>query len=459
MDITTVEIEKLCRTSVDDLKNVLGSASYPFTMVEDVGLQKALLSTENTVGLKIEMDDGKGKENVVAIEYMDENIDVVLPDGSVSSSCAPTEKLTRKYADVVLEHNLAIKPIMIDEADLKEMCMGKDEMLSIMLLNALNKSNIAFEQRLAALMAAGYGAFYGGIPATGTYKDISFLRINEDGQKYSDTDGSIVLKRDFKKIGYKSRPIMVGDSENMDYFNNMLDYSCCNSAGVDVGRLNPHFSYWMSNHVPSVLGGADRVMVWNPGSVQLLTRNNFAGDFAFNFDGTQMRGTLVSPYNGLTYDLEMTYHKCVDDGEGGFKPNNHWGIALNLKYDIWFNPATFAAGTDKEDINGVFPYNITSFSAYNEVNYRYSFTDDLSQVNPSQLTIVAAGEGTAEVLNDSTGADLSASCTYTSSAAGVFTVVANTGVITGVAAGTATLKIVLPNGTEKYYTVVVTAAP
>jgi hypothetical protein len=87
-----------------------------------------------------------------------------------------------------------------------------------------------------------------------------------------------------------------------------------------------------------------------PGSVQLITRNDYVGPYAKEND-VFSHGTVTDPFTGITWDIKWHYNDCDDT----------YSMIIGVWYKQYFLPSDiFESGDDLFGVNGILHYRAMS---------------------------------------------------------------------------------------------------
>lgn len=197
--------------------------------------------------------------------------------------------------------------------------------------------------------------------ATNTYGG-SIININENGQLYILDNGIVQMLTDLEINQFCGVPCIVGSGIYQNYMN------ARNMSGQQAGGMNmgsgqlPNFFY---DKDTASIWGANSIGVFAPGSVKLITYDQFVGPYA----GTKGLSTFTHfnlPINefgcaedclaGLGFDLQLRYNDCA---EGGYQRG--WQGIISKKFALWTQPDNaYAAGDPLAGTNGTLKYFVSN---------------------------------------------------------------------------------------------------
>ena len=156
-------------------------------------------------------------------------------------------------------------------------------------------------------------------------------------------------------------PILLGKG-NISNYMRAQSFACCNDLGIDLSQSQSAlttgpFRFYLDHEVGTAVGGANQGIFFSPGSMQLITFNEYEGSFNQEINGTVF-GTMPDPLiPGLTYDIRIFGRDCVTEtnGEG-------WDVKISLIYDVFTMPEDIYETGDRLKtaggaVNGIFQAN------------------------------------------------------------------------------------------------------
>lgn len=346
-----------CPAILVGIEAILGD-SAPVNNVTPLGIQ-ALLDPENTTGTNITQLSGNENGHIKAVRVM-RHQRALKSDITDAKTCTPGTE--RPYLEDVYEVNYAKQHVIkVKESTVRRLCDAYSQYISIPLASRTTDGRAlaavgvmreivevlmldmdvfrqAINDDFIAATAANIGAWVGGDATK------SFNVFNANGD--FDRRGMGALKQELKKTGIKGRPIIVGGG-NIDKYFEDVQYGCCNAGGFDFGMKDPKApsKLYFDNEIGTALGGENNFLAFMPKTIQLLTFNEYVGEFAREHDGVQ-RGTFPDPeLPGVRYDMRIVPNRCDED----------YDIFLNFYYDFYYAPLElYAEGDRLEGVNGIF---------------------------------------------------------------------------------------------------------
>lgn len=336
----------LCEAIQTSLIGLLGNNS-PELKRTQVGYLQAVVSPQNTAGVTmVPVDPGNGKFKQVRITYIQRGCsdDVVLTcaDGSCDAEVfkSPLETL------VEVTDCISTKWMGFNESDMRKLCEPDGTYRARVMNSQIDVLMVELDKALIALQNANFGNFPPtNLPAAyDSCKDVILLNTCENGISYA---GEAEIIEDFKLLDTTSRPILIGAGRLSRYVT-MAKVGCCNDTGINTSQAGA-FDFFHDRYVEGIIG-ANGFIGLVPGYVQLLTWNQFVGDYRKEND-TFSHGTITDPLTGITLDQEWIYDPCTYQYKHRFK----------LHYELHFIPVdSFAACDELEGVNFTLCYTATA---------------------------------------------------------------------------------------------------
>jgi hypothetical protein len=166
--------------------------------------------------------------------------------------------------------------------------------------------------------------------------------------------GYQLFKRQLFTNRITTPPIIVG-AGNFYSFNQSMGWGCCNDGGTDWSQVAAQSGYYyFPDHFTDTIIGANQLVVYAPGSLNLVTFNANVGPYAGSTP-TGEKFILADPLvDGLAYDVTVRY---VDCNTSGGTYDGSWVIDMGLTYGLYVIPSdAYAAGDILAGNNGVLRY-------------------------------------------------------------------------------------------------------
>jgi hypothetical protein len=265
-----------------------------------------------------------------------------------------------KYEPVSFGKQLKSEKFKISDAFLRCVREGKDIYKEKVFLEKLRK----YLDKLGKEVATGFmqGNYVGNFAKGGgnTCKDLPLFVSAGNTVNYT---GEAVIEEDMLQAETGGiMPVLIGGTKVSQYAKMREFVVANNTLGIDIAlrndmmaQMGSELMFYRDTTIGNVTyqGGTnpDRAIAIIPGAVKLVTMALNEGDFAYESQ-TQMRGTYVDPFYGLTHDVWMNIHECADNG---VDVTMQFGII----WDIVGYPDCWAEDDDFAGVKDVYCYNIT----------------------------------------------------------------------------------------------------
>jgi hypothetical protein len=333
---------------------------------EPIGFVQSLLDpTNRTTAIQVDSGNGHSKQVRVANKQR-----VLASEISDTKSCdSGTEK--PRFEDVVEVNMTRQHAIHVKEATVRRLCDAYSQLVQVAggerNVNSMIASGTASQamqplaimreiyeeialdmssfvkvvnQDLLTSLTTKVGVWKGGA----TSKNFSVLTTATGAPVFA---GFNQMRQEIAKTGFSGVPIVVGGG-NMDLAVSPLEVGCCNESGIDFGQMktNRGFKFYRDYDLEGAgaFNTANQFAAFMPGTLQLLTYNEYKGNFGKI--GTMERGLIALPsLPGIMADMRFLPNEC---GE-------YYDLFVNLNFDLYASPTTlFATGDSLEGVNGVF---------------------------------------------------------------------------------------------------------
>lgn len=198
------------------------------------------------------------------------------------------------------------------------------------------------------------------------------INIDREGDKLILDNGIIDMLRDIQENEICGNPCLVGGGLFSAY-NMAQAIACCNSAGMDLGRLGlPTFFF---DKDTQNIWGPNSVGMFAPGSVKLIERLKYRRSFAGGQKGNSWFFTAplpiaefgcADPCQSMEFDVQLKYHDCPTTVDVAGVPTEiprGWQVIVSKNYALWVQPTNaYAAGDELEGTNGTLKYFISNNS-------------------------------------------------------------------------------------------------
>lgn len=302
---------------------------------EPNGFLDMLVSPENTAGFEqIPTQDASGHVHNVRL------ITVPQLDPTVAITAEPDLCTTTREKDPVVKvidtfNQRYSEDYSISDADYRKFC--SDFQYRAKLMEAmLNQLNASLNRALVADMNTKFGQFYN---SASTQQTVYILKADDS----SNPAGMSRALNEYRKLGCPRKPLLVGGG-NIDIYTINNEIGCCNDQGMQTNLANGQFFYYR-DWTTDTLWGSNEFGLFVPGSVQLVTRNQFLGDLAIDGDILH-QGVITDPRTGLLYDFKMVYNYC-----GGARSSG-WRMYVGIDWALEVIPDLYTTGDPRKGCNG-----------------------------------------------------------------------------------------------------------
>lgn len=241
--------------------------------------------------------------------------------------------------------------------------------------NILAAANAVMGSMNRALVTSAATEF--GVNAqTGAYGG-STININENGASLILTNGVTQLLTELEINQICGTPCIVGNG----VWHNFMNARGYGQLGLNAGGLNqaagalPTFFY---DRDTTSIWGANAIGVYAPGSVKLLTYDQFVGPAYAGLKGgsyftnftlpTEEFGCTDDCLGALSFDLQLRYLDCATDGMA-----RGWQAIVSKKFALWVQPDNaYASGDPLFGTNGTLKYWIDNSTYTGDSYARYA---------------------------------------------------------------------------------------
>lgn len=325
----------------------------PLGVRSRTGMINALLSAENRAGFSnISYQPEPGKNAVsVWMDFWQRDDGSNISETELEDYCSTEPAVTKKRAIYTISDHI-YDGFDVSLAEMRAFCeQDVSDNVTNGILSKLNSLVNRIEYNLNVQARLGAGKYVDG----SIYKDFRFLSTNSDYVTFP-ANGESALLGEFWEMGSlmgNQTPIVVGGRKLEDYAK-VLGQSCCNAQGVDysISSFGDTYKY-ASQRINSAFSGTganDPFIAFLPGAMHLAEAPRNAGpDNVYEELGSNglpsiVRGTLVDPMTGLTFDLSITRVEC---------PDIKWHVKISKMYGLWIYPLAFGTSDPLAEVNFV----------------------------------------------------------------------------------------------------------
>ena len=297
-----------CPTIQTDI-NAFGCDKSVMLKLNETGLVQFVVSPVNTGNtLKQLISPGAGKLKSVELVYTPrikaDDVATVI----TRESCVASTPHGNRSATYTLDPNVGVQiERRIHMSDLNTICKDNESYISEMLLQmmdaAIRKMDVTTASQ-AVLLAGTFGQGETGV--SGNVKTVKTQRA--DGGLNPDFISQIDYAAE--NAGYCFKPFVLGWDEIYRSYRK-LAASCCADSGINVAELAQSVgldgSFIADRNVHTSLGVAADFLTIDPGAVQLLTFNQFAGYGNMMEEATFVQKTITHPQTGIVFDYQAKF--------------------------------------------------------------------------------------------------------------------------------------------------------
>lgn len=323
--------EGLCEKVQQDLNATAGDA--PSLKRTQLGYLEALESPQNTAGTtKVATDPGTGKKKTVRLTYIKRAGDESSIVTSKITDCSTTVEPAPFEEDVEITSYIGTPGIKFDRAQMRKLCQPDSAYMTEQVNAQIDLLMRVLNKKLLVAQEAQFGTFMGG----DTYKAVALLKGNNGSANFR---GEAEMLEYFADLDVMGRPIVVG-AGNLALYMRQTGIGTGNQDGQNIGQ-GGQMDFFRDRFVEPIMG-ANAFIGLVPGMVQLLTWNEYVGDFAAD-SPTFSHGTIVDPKTGIQIDQRWHFNDCDDT----------FSLNLGLYYKLHTIPNdAFAAEDDLYGYNG-----------------------------------------------------------------------------------------------------------
>lgn len=323
--------EGLCEKVQESLNNT--NTDKPSLHRTQTGYLDAVQSGLNTAGVsKVPIDPGTGKKKTVRLTYIKRHADESELITTKKTDCSTEVEPAPFEEDVEISTYLGTPGIKFDRAQMRKLCAPDSSYMQEQISAHLNSYMVGLNKKLLALQALNFGNFLGG----DTFKSVVLLKGNNGAPNYK---GESDIMEHFADLDWSGKPIVIG-AGNLAQYVRQVGIGCCNTDGLNLAQAG-NLSYFRDRFVEGIMG-PNAFVGLVPGMVQLLTYNEYVGDYAAEND-VFSHGTIVDPKTGLKLDMRWHFNDCDDT----------FSLNIGLWYKLHFIPTdSYAAADELNGYNG-----------------------------------------------------------------------------------------------------------
>lgn len=337
------ELEDFCQLVQSGLNEVAAN-NYPALKREKVGVFDAITSPQNatTSVLQTQVDPGNGKKKTVIIDWLQPGLisetltakaDICTVEGTEEPYQRDTFEVTDFRSTPVMEFTFA---------ELRKLCKSTAEVRTEVIASKMSALMKAINRDIITKLNTNVGTFANAVAAG---KNVQLL--NAGPPVGANPLGANVILEDFAVVGLTGKPIVAGHGKLQTYAR-LANFGCCNQYGTDISNLDGELDWFWDIDVSAITSNADDFFAWEPGAIQLITYNEYRGDFQVIGPDYALT-TIVDPVTGVTFDMKMFFDKC----------DEKYKLAIWLNFDVFTLPALYKTGDPRDGVNHLFKYRAT----------------------------------------------------------------------------------------------------
>lgn len=331
-------VQGICEKVQSSLVEIYGNEA-PSLKRTQLGYLEAVQSSQNMAGVtKVPVDPGNGKKKIVRLKYIQRGVSSDITEDEDTTCTTEIEKQPFE-TDVEVTKYISTKGIKFTQTEMRKLCEKDSDFMQGVIRAELDILAKELNLKLITAQAANFGLFNPDI-SPDTYKEIVLINATTKGPIYM---GESQIMEDFENIDTMGKPIVIG-AGNIGHYARMTNIGCCNQDGINMGSAG-QMDFFRDRFVENILG-TNHFIGLVPGSVQLLTWNQFVGDYRMEND-VFSHTTITDPVTGLTYDMKWKFNDC----DGTFF------LKIGVHYELFFLPSNAYAATDElYGVNGTLHY-------------------------------------------------------------------------------------------------------
>lgn len=297
-----------CPQIQEDLNNMFLAGDPTLSRVPQ-GLGQWVTSPANTRGiLQRQVSPGGSKLRQVQLLYTQQICEDDVDDDT-------TQKCVSTNEDGNLSETYEIDPsvgVSIDRkftlSNMREMCKDNSRYFSERILAMMDALDAKINKDIAYQAVLETGTFGLGTPNMDAARKIVTIKTKDASDKY-DLIGYEQITEAAQFAGYGTIPYLFGFSEIQRYFKRMYA-GCCGPDGINISDFATQngASFVADQYLWEAfksVGNPEGFLMTRPGALQLLTYNEFKGDFATVNDDSYKQTTIVNPFSNREYDMTM----------------------------------------------------------------------------------------------------------------------------------------------------------
>ena len=357
-----------------DISTYAGMAT-PHSKIDAHGLTAMTLANAAANPIELQETPGDGTNREVRVKYRQRN---TKAQTDTSASCDNVLTNPRLEATISINNTRAIAWYLSDatlalyEKESHTNTGGPGnlsgisrELMEIMFSGA-NGILKAMNDDLWGLVS--YGKNIGESPAVSTAVT---LNLPQAVGTQPLTSGMPKLLYDFQRNGFQGRPQVVGSGLFHSYILTQ-PYKALDSYGMNSAIATAALDFWPDMDLSDNTSNANSIVMFEPGSIQLVEKLEYTGAFGGVKPGASEFGVIPIPVNvngrlaSVKFDAQLKYFDCpttltdMYTGNSSTYPKG-WSLMIKKDFALWQTPSDAYRHEDpKRSVNGALRYTVTN---------------------------------------------------------------------------------------------------
>lgn len=331
-----------CPSIQDYLDGHFGEINGNFTSIGAPFLEFVRSPLNTNGALQRQIDSGNGHYRSVELLYESRDlVSAVTTSASISCSGGNQPCNDSKLYEIDPAVGAGIK-WSIENAVIAKQCEGDASYFARQVQRKIDVMLRAMDKSTVATAATLIGRF----ASTGNTSAITIDTKNADGVYIADAVETVRYET-LRNEQASNVVLFSGSQKFYNYFTQYLGSVANTAFGMDIAKMIQAKGIVPFYDINIETFGADKVLAFMPGAVQLITYNKFAGSNTFD-TATIKQGTVQDMRTGLYFDYYAEYDCGI------------WNFQLSLAYKLVGAPTDlFTAGDPLDHFTGVNQYLIT----------------------------------------------------------------------------------------------------